>query len=169
MGIVNNQCPECNKGSIDQNINGDGRWNVEWFAVPCNVGDGKIKYSRISNLGPEYWALVVSNTRVPVKDVQIKVDGKERREFFFPLSARRSAASPFSSNLSSPSSSFLPCALFLFSLSGCLLLLVVDRDGDDGRAAPDHADGRVAPLELAVAHLFFFFFRVFFRFFFLLS
>ena len=75
MGIVNNQCPECNKGSIDQNINGDGRWNVEWFAVPCNVGDGKIKYSRISNLGPEYWALVVSNTRVPVKDVQIKVDG----------------------------------------------------------------------------------------------
>ena len=85
MGIVNNQCPECNKGSIDQNINGDGRWNVEWFAVPCNVGDGKIKYSRISNLGPEYWALVVSNTRVPVKDVQIKVDGKERREFFFGL------------------------------------------------------------------------------------
>ena len=76
MGIVNNQCPECHKGSIDQNINGDGRWNVEWFAVPCNVGDGKIKYSKITNLGPEYWALVVSNTRVPVKDVQIKVDGK---------------------------------------------------------------------------------------------
>lgn len=80
MGIVNNQCPECHKGSIDQNINGDGRWNVEWFAVPCNVGDGKIKYSRIDNLGAEYWALVVSNTRVPVKSLQIKIDGEF--EFF---------------------------------------------------------------------------------------
>jgi hypothetical protein len=69
------QCPECEKGSIDQNINGDGRWRVEWFAVPCNVGDSKIRYSRISTLGPEYWALVVSNTRVPVASVQIKVDG----------------------------------------------------------------------------------------------
>jgi hypothetical protein len=75
MGIVNNQCPECHKGDIDQNINGDGRWRVEWFAVPCNVGDSKIKYTPITNLGPEYWAFVVSNTRVPVKDVQIKVDG----------------------------------------------------------------------------------------------
>ncbi len=75
MGIVNNQCPECEKGSIDQNINGDGRWRMEWFAVPCNVGDSKIKYTPITNLGPDYWAFVVSNTRVPVKDVQIKVDG----------------------------------------------------------------------------------------------
>ena len=75
MGIVNNQCPECHKGDIDQNINGDGRWRVEWFAVPCNVGDSTLRYSRISNLGPEYWALVVSNSRVPVKDIQIKVDG----------------------------------------------------------------------------------------------
>ena len=83
MGIVNNQCPECHKGSIDQNINGDGRWNVEWFAVPCNVGDGKIKYSRIDNLGAEYWALVVSNTRVPVKSLQIKIDGEF--EFFLLL------------------------------------------------------------------------------------
>ena len=83
MGIVNNQCPECHKGSIDQNINGDGRWNVEWFAVPCNVGDGKIKYSRIDNLGAEYWALVVSNTRVPVKSLQIKIDGEFEFCFVF--------------------------------------------------------------------------------------
>lgn len=56
-------------------------------------------------------------------------------------------------------------ALFLF-LSGCLLLLVVDRDGDDGRASADHPDGREAPLELAVAHLaVFFLFSGFFSFF----
>ena len=65
---------------------------------------------------------------------------------------------------SSPSSLlFSPCSFFL---SGCLLLLVVDRDSDDGRAAPDYSDGREAPLELAVAHLVFFIFSFFFHFFF---
>lgn len=30
MGIVNNICPECSRGDIDQNIDGDGRWKIEW-------------------------------------------------------------------------------------------------------------------------------------------
>lgn len=37
-------------------------------------------------------------------------------------------------------------------LSRRLLLLVVDGDGDDRRAAADHADSGQAPLELAVGH-----------------
>lgn len=80
-----------------------------------------------------------------------------KEEFPFSFFARRSA-----SFLLLPSRFSFPPLLFL---SGCLLLLVVDRDSDDGRAPADHPDGREAPLELAVAHLrrffFFHFFRVF--------
>ena len=60
------------------------------------------------------------------------------------------------SHFSLPALASFPSS-FLFSLlltlSPRLLLLVVDRDGDDGRAASDHADGGEAPLELAVGHL----------------
>lgn len=30
MGFVNNICPECSRGDLDQNIDGDGRWKIEW-------------------------------------------------------------------------------------------------------------------------------------------
>lgn len=30
MGIVNNICPECRSGDLDQDIDGDGRWKIEW-------------------------------------------------------------------------------------------------------------------------------------------
>ena len=39
-GVVDNECPECLKGSLDLSRSytvGDGRWDVEWYAVPCNV------------------------------------------------------------------------------------------------------------------------------------
>lgn len=61
--VLFSRCPECLKGSIDQNINGDGRYGVEWYAVPCNVGDSSIHYSMIVRDGGLYWGLVVSNTR----------------------------------------------------------------------------------------------------------
>ncbi len=56
------RCPECSFGDIDLNLAGDGRWKVEWHAVPCNVGDSKLKYSIV--VSTYYWfSLVVSNTR----------------------------------------------------------------------------------------------------------
>ena len=56
------RCPECSFGDIDLNLNGDGRWKVEWHAVPCNVGDSKLVYSIV--VSTYYWfSLVVSNTR----------------------------------------------------------------------------------------------------------
>lgn len=39
-GVVDNHCPECLKGSLDLSrpyTIGDGRWDVEWYSVPCNV------------------------------------------------------------------------------------------------------------------------------------
>lgn len=86
MGIVNNQCPECQFGDIDQNINGDGRWRTEWFAVPCNVGDSKITYKIVYMT--EYWGLVIGNTRIPVDSVQLKI--KNLAGDFVWVSPRRS-------------------------------------------------------------------------------
>ena len=30
MGFVNNICPECSRGALDQDIDGDGRWRIQW-------------------------------------------------------------------------------------------------------------------------------------------
>ncbi len=56
------RCPECAFGDIDINSRGDGRWKVEWYAVPCNVGDSNLRYDIV--VSSYYWfSLVVSNTR----------------------------------------------------------------------------------------------------------
>ena len=73
---------------------------------------------------------------------------RERKEEFFLLRFPLFLPSFLPSFLLFSSTSFSP-------LSGRLLLLVVDRDGDDGGTPADHADRREAPLELAVGHLFF--------------
>ena len=59
--LVTNRCPECLEGSIDQAINGNGRWQVQWFATPCPVADSKLMYS-ITVIDQYWFSLVVSNT-----------------------------------------------------------------------------------------------------------
>eukprot|EP00884_Botryococcus_braunii_P000762 jgi/Botrbrau1/10687/Bobra.139_2s0017.1 len=69
MGLVDNLCPECSYGDIDLNLDGNGRWSVEWYAVPCNVGNGTLHYRIIGQ--NQYWFMfIISNTRVPVKMVE---------------------------------------------------------------------------------------------------
>jgi hypothetical protein len=42
--------------------NGDGRWKVEWYAIPCPTGDSSLRYDIV--VSSYYWfSLVVSNTR----------------------------------------------------------------------------------------------------------
>ncbi|KAK9829703.1 hypothetical protein WJX72_007439 [[Myrmecia] bisecta] len=77
-GFVDNLCPECEVGSIDQNLNGDGRWKIEWFPIPCNVGAGKFYYSIFPGAF-QHWAMfAISNTRVPIKSVEAFIDGQWR-------------------------------------------------------------------------------------------
>jgi len=59
--LVTNRCPECLFGSIDQAIDGNGRWQVQWFATPCPVGNSKLMYS-ITVIDQYWFSLVVSNT-----------------------------------------------------------------------------------------------------------
>lgn len=41
VAAINNLCPECRHGDIDFAMNGDGRWQVEWQVVPCDVARGR--------------------------------------------------------------------------------------------------------------------------------
>ena len=56
------RCPECAHGSIDMANDGNGRWQGEWFAVPCHTGDTPMHYSIV--VSSYYWfSMVISNTR----------------------------------------------------------------------------------------------------------
>ena len=58
-----------------QDIDGDGRWRIEWYGVPCNVGDTKLEYTFV--VKQYYWfELVVSNTRIPISAVSVKINGE---------------------------------------------------------------------------------------------
>lgn len=78
-GLVDNVCPECNKGALDLARSfavGDGIWTVEWHAVPCQVGDSTLYYSFPIN-NPYFFNMVVSNGRVPVQSVSAVIAGAE--------------------------------------------------------------------------------------------
>ena len=77
----NFRCPECSKGDLDQASSGDGRWNVEWYAVPCNVGSSALVYSVV--VSSYYWfSLVVSNTRYDSKFSILLLDMQVETAFF---------------------------------------------------------------------------------------
>lgn len=78
-GLVDNVCPECNKGALDLARSfavGDGIWTVEWHAVPCQVGDSTLHYNFPAS-NPYYFNMVVSNGRVPVQSVSAVIAGAE--------------------------------------------------------------------------------------------
>eukprot|EP00884_Botryococcus_braunii_P000758 jgi/Botrbrau1/10683/Bobra.139_2s0013.1 len=70
MGLVDNRCSECRYGDIDQDLKGDGRWLVEWYSVPCNVGETPFQYTVVDQ-NEYYLRFVISNTRVPISSVDI--------------------------------------------------------------------------------------------------
>ncbi|EIE27433.1 hypothetical protein COCSUDRAFT_39101 [Coccomyxa subellipsoidea C-169] len=72
FGLVDNVCPECAYGSIDLDKNGDGRWKVEWYPIPCNVGEGKFHYFFGGSPNPYWFMFAISNTRVPIQSVKLK-------------------------------------------------------------------------------------------------
>ena len=60
--LVSNLCPECLAGSLDQEINGDGRWTIEWYPVQCAVGTTPLVYS-FQGSNAYYIKMQVSNHR----------------------------------------------------------------------------------------------------------
>ena len=68
-------CPSMDAHVHVQDIDGDGRWRIEWYGVPCNVGNTKLEYTFV--VKQYYWfELVISNTRIPISAVSVKINGK---------------------------------------------------------------------------------------------
>ncbi|KAK9808944.1 hypothetical protein WJX72_006738 [[Myrmecia] bisecta] len=74
-GFVNNRCPECLKGSLDNAMQGDGRWGVEWYAVDCLTGGQPLDF-QIVVASQYFFNMVVSNAPRPVTGVSVKIGSK---------------------------------------------------------------------------------------------
>ncbi|KAK9811764.1 hypothetical protein WJX72_009676 [[Myrmecia] bisecta] len=72
--IVSDECPECETGSLDQAAKGDGRWNIHWHPVQCDVQDTTFHYA-FQGSNDYYIKLTVTNTRVPAAEMRIRVNG----------------------------------------------------------------------------------------------
>ena len=42
--------------SLDLDKDGDGRWKIEWYPVPCNVGSGNFSYYFDGQPGRSWYA-----------------------------------------------------------------------------------------------------------------
>ena len=73
--IVADECPECKTGDLDIATSGDGRWTIQWHAVPCDVGATSFQYS-FQNSNPWYVKLGITNTRVPPASVELSIGGQ---------------------------------------------------------------------------------------------
>lgn len=70
--LVVDQCPECNAGDLDlADDNGDGRWDVNWQAIDCPVGNSKLAYL-LQGSNSFYIKVGVRNHRIAVQAVQLK-------------------------------------------------------------------------------------------------
>jgi hypothetical protein len=67
---MNAKCPECSLGDIDIATPGDGRWDVQWTPVQCDVGSSTFVYS-FEGSNAFYLKMRVANTRVPLAKVEI--------------------------------------------------------------------------------------------------
>ena len=73
--LVADECPECQTGDLDIATPGDGRWTIQWHAVPCDVGSSSFQYS-FQNSNPWFVKLGITNTRVPPASVELSIDGQ---------------------------------------------------------------------------------------------
>ncbi|KAM3568941.1 hypothetical protein VYU27_008950 [Nannochloropsis oceanica] len=76
--FVNNLCPECEFGHLDFATPGDGSWDIEWKAIPCDVGDHKMRFVFMGS-NDFYLKVSTQAARVPTKALRLKV-GEEWKE-----------------------------------------------------------------------------------------
>jgi len=72
--FVADECPTCKSGDLDFSVPGDGRWNIQWYAVDCNP-TGSVQYM-FQGSNQYYIKLQVRNTVVPIQSVQVKQGGQ---------------------------------------------------------------------------------------------
>jgi len=79
--MVVDSCDACENASFNKPLveldlgdsTGDGRWNIEWQSVECDVGTGKFQYA-FQGPGSNTWSIKIQirNTKVPIYKVEMK-------------------------------------------------------------------------------------------------
>jgi len=79
--MVVDSCDACENAAFDKPLveldlgdsTGDGRWNIEWKSVECDVGAGKFQYA-FAGPGSNTWSIKIQirNTKVPIYKVEMK-------------------------------------------------------------------------------------------------
>ena len=59
---MTDECPECPVPNIDQAVPGDGRWEIDWQLMQCDVAATNFYYS-FQGSNPTYIKMQVANTR----------------------------------------------------------------------------------------------------------
>jgi expansin (peptidoglycan-binding protein) len=75
LAYVVDKCPECAFGSLDLAVNGDGRWDISWKAVPCPVGNSKVTYV-LEGSNAFFLKVRVANTPIPLRALDVFVGGR---------------------------------------------------------------------------------------------
>ncbi|EWM30607.1 Barwin-related endoglucanase [Nannochloropsis gaditana] len=75
--FVNNLCPECEYGHLDFALPGDGSWEIEWKAIPCDVRDHKIRFVFMGS-NDFYLKVSTQASRFPTKALRLKMGGEWR-------------------------------------------------------------------------------------------
>jgi len=79
--MVVDSCEACENAAFDKPLveldlgdsTGDGRWDIEWKSVECDVGDEKFQYA-FAGPGSNTWSIKIQirNTKVPIYKVEMK-------------------------------------------------------------------------------------------------
>jgi len=72
--VIADVCPECKWGDIDLALNGDGRWEIDWHAVECPVGNHGLHY--IFEGSHEWYLKIIPQVyKCPVEKLEIFHNG----------------------------------------------------------------------------------------------
>lgn len=80
IALVDDKCPGCANGDLDLALDGDGRWDISWKAVPCPVekADGSLAAMDYFFEGTNAWyiKMQVRGHAVPLASVDMLIAGE---------------------------------------------------------------------------------------------
>jgi len=101
IAYVTDRCPECVSPALDLALAGDGRWQIQWYAIDCPVGSYPIQYT-FQGSNAYYLKIQPRGSRSPVITFEANVNGNwvagsrtqdnffvlQGAQYTFPLSVR---------------------------------------------------------------------------------
>eukprot|EP00761_Pharyngomonas_kirbyi_P001371 gb/GECH01001375.1/.p1 GENE.gb/GECH01001375.1/~~gb/GECH01001375.1/.p1 ORF type:complete len:331 (+),score=82.98 gb/GECH01001375.1/:1-993(+) len=103
LAVVHDLCPECSVGDLDLIGGKDGRWDIEWRAVPCPMGSDSVVVTYIlQGSNPYYIKIQPRNMQIPLNRMWLRnpsentwMEMERTSDNFFELSPGFEVETPF--------------------------------------------------------------------------